>query len=45
MDKILIGEAKAQVSRDHFDKTVFIARETGFETVALPIIPRERMLF
>lgn len=38
--KILIGEPKGHVSKEHFDKTVSIARDAGFEAVDHPNIPR-----
>jgi ubiquinone/menaquinone biosynthesis C-methylase UbiE len=38
--KILIGEPKGHVRKDHFDKTVSIAKEAGFEAVEHPNILR-----
>jgi ubiquinone/menaquinone biosynthesis C-methylase UbiE len=38
--KILIGEPRGHVSKDHFDKTVSIAQEAGFEAVEFPKILR-----
>jgi ubiquinone/menaquinone biosynthesis C-methylase UbiE len=42
--KIMIGEPKGHVSKEHFDATVAIAQEAGFEAVDYPKIPRTHVV-